>query len=464
MSGASPPSTTAAKAKSRRAGMAEVLRALRKPRVSVMLLLGFSSGLPFLLIGNTLGYWLREGGMSLKTIGFLSWVGLAYSLKFLWAPLIDRLDVPLLGRLGRRRGWMLLAQVVIGAALIAMAVIGPGGGLVAFGAAAVVVAFAAATQDIVIDAWRIEAAESADELGLLTSAYQLGFRAAMLAADALILVLAQYAGWRLSYALYGAAMAVGVAATLLAREPAQADAVLDAKTEDAPLWTARGLFDAIIGPFVDFFRQHKAFGLVMLLTITLYHLSDYLRGPVTNPFYHDVGYTKATVGLIRGTVGLWGVLIGVALGGFSSLRFGFFRTLIVGAVLQPLAIAGFCAVALAGGPNNTLFAAVMTLDNFAIGFSGVALIAYMSSLTSLGYTATQYAVLTSALAWAGKTMKGFSGLAVESLQQGRDLMHAYALFYGGVAMLGIPALLLCFVLATVARRRARELAAAVIGV
>jgi len=448
------PPTALNKPRARRASMREVLRALSRPRVLVMLLLGFSSGLPFMLVANTLSFWLREGGMSLKTIGFLSWVGLAYSLKFLWAPLIDRLDAPGGKRFGRRRSWLLLSQVVVGAALMGMALVGPGGDLLAFGALALTVAFASSTQDIVVDAWRIEAAETAEELGLLTSAHQLGYRIALLCTDALILILAQYAGWPVSYLVAGAAMSIGVAATLMAREPARADAVMHAKSDAAPLWSPRGLFDAIVGPFVEFFRAHGAFALVMLLTITLYHLSDYLRGPISNPFYHDVGYSKLTVGAIRGTIGLWGTFAGLAAGGLCSMRIGFFRTLIVGAVLQPLGIAAFAAVALAGGPNTALFTAVMTFDNFAIGFSGVALVAYMSSLTSLGYTASQYAVMSSALAWTGKILKGFSGLVVESLQQGRDLMHAYALFYLGAAALGVPAVLLCFVLARAANRRA----------
>jgi PAT family beta-lactamase induction signal transducer AmpG len=438
----------------KRHSMGEVFRSLSQPRVLAMLLLGFSSGLPFLLVGNTLGFWLREGGMSLSAIGFLSWVGLAYSFKFLWAPVVDRVDVPLLGRLGRRRGWMVLAQIGVGVSLAGMALIGPSGGIAPFAACAVATAFAAATQDIVVDAWRIEAAKTADELGLLTAAYQLGYRAALFCADALILLLAQYAGWPVSYFAAAAAMVIGVGASILAREPVQAEAVMHAKSGLAPLWTPRGFFDAVAGPFVAFFKTHKLFALVMLLSITLYHLSDYLRGPIGNPFYHDVGFTKLQVAAVRGTFGLWATIMGVAAGGFCSVRLGFFRTLILGAVLQPIGIGAFALVALAGSPNLELFTVVNSVDNFGIGFSGVALIAYMSSLTSLGYTASQYAVMSSALAWTGKILKGFSGAVIEALLQGRDLMHAYALFYLGVAALGVPAIGLCFVLAASAKRKA----------
>src|SRR6185436_7903091 len=197
--------------KPRKPGMGDVFRAFGQPKVAIMLALGFSSGLPFLLTAGTLGYWLRDEGVALKTIGFLSWVGLAYSFKFLWSPLIDRLDAPLVGkRLGRRRGWMLIAQSVVGGGLLAMALIRPQGGLVALGVAALVVAFASATQDIVVDAWRIEAADSTEELGLLSSAYQLGYRIAIITSDALILFAANHLGWRTAYVLMAALMVIGL--------------------------------------------------------------------------------------------------------------------------------------------------------------------------------------------------------------------------------------------------------------
>src|SRR5918994_2409028 len=191
----------------------DVLGSLRQPKVAVMLALGFSSGLPFLLSGNTLGYWLRDEGTTLKAIGFLSWVGLAYSLKFLWAPVIDRVDAPVFGRLGRRRGWMVLAQLLVAAGLVSMSIMGLGAGLARIGLVALVVAFASATQDIVVDAWRIEAASDSDELGLLSAAYQLGYRAALLVTDALILISASHLGWPISYTAMAVLMGVGVTAS-----------------------------------------------------------------------------------------------------------------------------------------------------------------------------------------------------------------------------------------------------------
>ncbi len=433
-----------------------MLRALRRPKVAAMLALGFSSGLPFMLTGNTLGYWLREGHISLTAIGFASWVGLAYTLKWVWAPLIDRIGAPLTGGLGRRRGWMLLAQMVIAAGLVAMALIGPGGGLVNLAMAALVVAFASSTQDIVVDAWRIEIADDPDEIGLLTSVYSLGYRVALLVTESLILIMAQSFGWSLSYLVMAALTAVGMAAVLLAKEPEAADAALQARAQMAPLTSLRGLADAIFGPIVNFFADHGAFAAVMLLTITLYHLPDYLRGPVTNPFYKDLGIAKTTVGLVRGTIGLWATVVGVSIGGLCAVRLGYARTLILGALIQPLAIALFAWLA-SHGPDLPVFEGIMAFDSFAIGFSGVALVAYMSSLTRLGYTATQYAVMTSALAWTGKTLKGFSGAVVDGLHQGRSLMDSYALFYLGAAAFGLPAVLLCLILA---RHIARQAASA----
>src|SRR5690606_4191753 len=209
-----------------RHGWREVLASLREPRVLAMLALGLSAGLPFMLTGNTLGAWLRDEGTELAAIGFISWVGLAYSFKFLWAPLLDRVELPLLGRLGKRRSWITLAQPGVIAGLAAMPLIGPQGGLLVFGAFALVVAFFSATQDVAIDAWRIEVSRSAEELGLMSAAYQLGYRAALLITNALIFNLAARVGWELSYGLMAVLMGIGVAAALLAAEPRTADSAV----------------------------------------------------------------------------------------------------------------------------------------------------------------------------------------------------------------------------------------------
>jgi PAT family beta-lactamase induction signal transducer AmpG len=439
-------------AKPARTGWRLVLANLRQPKVLVMLLLGFSSGIPIYLVGNTLGFWMRENGIELSTIGFLSWVGLAYSLKFLWAPLVDKLDAPVLGRwLGRRRGWMLLSQLVAAAALVGMALVQPRegqlmlGGLVldqllVFGALALVVAFASATQDIVIDAWRIESADSNEQQGLLTSTSTLGYRGALLVTDALILIFAANIGWSASYEIMALLLGVGVVATLMAREPASS--VLAAATPHPALFTAQGLFDALVGPFIAFFRQHGSWALLMLLTISLYRLPDFVMGPMANPFYADLGIAKETVGAVRGSVGLVATILGIAAAGLCAVRYGFVPTLLAGAVLGPGSNLAFAYLALHGADEG-VFAAAMIIDNFCSGFAGVALVGYMSSLTNIGYTATQYALLSSFYALLGKMLKGFSGVVVEHLETGRTLLEAYSLFFVGTALVGIPALLLC---------------------
>lgn len=425
-------------------GWRQVLRSLRQRKVLVMLLLGFSSGLPFLLTGNTLGFWLREGGADLSTIGFLSWIGIAYSIKYLWSPLVDRLDAPLLGRLGRRRGWMLLSQLLIGAGLFGMAAVGPeGANLWKLGCFALLAAFASATQDIVVDAWRIESAKDGGEQGLLSAAYQTGYRAAMLATDSLILLLAAGIGWQASYGVAGAVMAVGIVATLLGSEPARHAAV--GSLSSRSLGRLGGVTDAILGPFIAFLRTHGTLSILILLVVATFRLGDFMIGPMINPFYVDLGLTKEVVGTVRASVGLWASIAGIALGGLASVRLGFRRTLILGAVLGPFSNLAFSVMAFSG-PDIGVFTAAIIVDNLATGFAGVALTAYMSSLTSLGYTATQYALLSSFYALLGKVLKGFSGQMVEAMEPVAGQMGAYALFFAGTAAIGIPVLALCLFL------------------
>lgn len=444
----------------------QVLASLRQRKVLAMLLLGFSSGLPLYLVGNTLGFWMRKEGIDLETIGFLSWVGLAYSLKFLWAPVVDKTDVPLFARLGRRRGWMLLSQIVISIALVGMALVQPKGGhvvflglawehLLVFGLMATVVAFASATQDIVIDAWRIESAEDSDQLGLLTSSSALGYRSALLVTDALILIVASRVGWQLSYEIMAALMALGVVAVFMAREPAPAQ--LAAQAQAAALWTPRGLFDAVVGPFVAFFGEHRGGAVLILLAISIYRMADFVMGPMANPFYVDLGLSEDMVGAVRGSVGLVATFVGIAAAGLVAVRWGALATLLVGAVLGPCSNLAFAWLAHVG-PDPTSFAVAMAVDNLSSGFAGTALIAYMSSLTSIGYTATQYALLSSFYAMPGKAVKGLSGWAVQTLAQGRTLLEGYALFFICTALIAIPVVILCGLL--VLRQPARRAGAA----
>jgi MFS transporter, PAT family, beta-lactamase induction signal transducer AmpG len=506
-------------------GWRDVLRSLRQRKVAVMLLLGLSAGLPFMLVGNTMGLWLREGGIELTTIGFLSWVGIMYSMKFLWAPIIDKTDVPILGRLlGHRRGWMVLAQIVVAAGLTGMALITPQGGLMAFASLALLAAFASATQDIVIDAWRIESADNGEELSLLSAAYQLGYRFALLLTDAWILVIAAKIGWTMSYELVAGLMGLGMIAVLFAREsreievgpvvalPDPRDGRLGVSDAMVVRWMCSipfglfalvqlafflfggsllasfhvssillaalafwllirrpagpvaeatwsrplvrpllKLFDAVIGPFIVFFREHGKAAALILLAISVYRLPDFVLGPMANPFYNDLGIAKETVGAVRGSVGWIATTVGIVIAGISALRFGFVTTLMLGAILGPGSNLAFAWLAYHGA-DPTVFSIVMIIDNFCTGFAGVALVGYMSSLTSQGYTATQYALLSSFYALPGKFLKGLSGAVVDGLAKTTgSLIDAYAIFFIGTAVVGIPALLLCIWLVRHAR-------------
>ncbi len=437
--------TTAQPPEKTEPGWRAVLTGLTNPRVAIMLALGFSAGLPFLLTGNTLGAWLREEGTTLTAIGFIGWVGFAYSFKFLWAPLLDRVTLPGIGGLGKRRSWILIAQILVALGLVGMVLAGPQAGLVAFGALALVVAFASATQDIAIDAWRIEAAESDEELALLSAAYQLGYRVSLLITNALIFIVAANIGWELSYTAMAALMLVGMAAALLASEPsAQTSAVAKPAgglEAEAPLWTGRGLYQAIVGPFEAFLRAHGGKAVLLLAAVSLYRMPDFVMGPMVNPFYLDLGITREEIGGVRATIGLIATSIGVAAGGLAAFRLGFTKTLILGAFLAPASNLGYTYMAIAGGELHN-FALALFLENFSEGFAGTALIAWMSSLTSFGYAATQYALLSSFYTILGKFLKGFSGAAVDGMEPMIGLIPAYGTFFALTAAIGIPSVII----------------------
>lgn len=436
-------STTTAKPK---LSWIDTLKSLKKPKVGVMALLGFSSGLPFLLVGNTLGFWLRESGITLATIGFLSWVGLAYSFKFLWAPVIDKTDAPILGKLlGRRRGWLIVSQLLVGVSLIGMSIVKPEGGLMLFTALAALAAFASATQDIVVDAWRIEVSDNSEEMSLLSSAYQLGYRMAILLTDSIILIVAASVGWAVSYFVMGATMALGLLGTLLAIEPKTLLQKSSALAMESTPNIGKRIYDAVVGPFLAFFKTYGTHAALILAAISLYRLPDFAMGPMANPLYADLGIAKEFIGTVRGSAGLIASVFGITLGGLCAVRFGFRTALLVGAILGPASNIGFSLLAWYGH-SPELFTSVMIVDNVSTGFAGTALVGYMSSLTSIGYTATQYALLSSFYTLLGKTLKGLSGQAVESLQASHTLMESYAIFFMGTAAIGIPAFILCLFL------------------
>lgn len=421
----------------------------REPRVLAMLFLGYSAGLPFMLVFQTLSAWLRQAGIERATIGMLAWVGIVYSLKFLWAPVVDRLHLPLLHSwFGRRRSWMLLAQVGVVFGLVNLAHADPAASIQMVAVWALLVAFSSATQDIALDAWRIESAP-ADMQGGMAAAYQLGYRIAIMTGTAGALWIASDIGWRAAYTTMAALMGLGVVTTLLIREPPVAAASV-AQPEQVVTWLAArthwprpfrsgGAFfvGAVIEPIVDFFRRFGlGLGLLVFAFIGSYRLTDYAMGVMTNPFYLDQGYTLKEVASVVKAFGLVAAMVGVVVGGTIVARLGVVRALVVGSILVVISNLGFALLASTGEASIVGLAIVNSFDNIALGVHGTSLIAFLSTLTSANYTATQYAVLSSLYALPGKLLMGTSGFVVDAV--------GYPAFFVYTAMLSIPGLLLLY--------------------
>ena len=412
-------------------------------KVLVLFFLGFSAGLPFPLVYSTLSAWLKEADVNLSTISTFAWLGFAYSFKFVWAPLVDSVRLPLLTRLlGRRRGWMLLAQLSIGTSLVVLAGIDPKQNIEVFALAALAVAFSSATQDIVIDAYRIECAETRMQ-GVLAAAYQYGYRVAMLVSMAGALALAEYAPWSATYTAMAGCMIIGILTTLRCKEPDVPAASATYAGRSAAQRVVQWFTHAVAEPFSDFFMRFGRFAIVLLAFISLYRLSDYVLGILANPFYLDIGYSKLQVAGIAKVYGLWITLFGVGAGGWAVVRFGVARCLVMATALIASTNLFFAAMALVG-PEPWMLIVTISADNLAQGFSGTVLIAYLSSLTNLSFTATQYALLSSFMSILGKLTAGYSGNVQESI--------GWLGFFLYAAALGVPAIVLSLV---VARRHVR---------
>jgi len=404
-------------------------RVYSKPRVVAMLFLGFSAGLPFLLVFSTLSAWLTEEGLSRTLIGFFSWVGITYSVKVIWAPFVDHLRLPLLTRrLGRRRAWMLSAQLGIAAGLVALALISPQTQLAAFALCAVFIAFCSATQDIVVDAYRIEAVRR-EYQAAMAAMYIFGYRVALLVAGAGAFYAAEFVGWSNGYLIMAACMAVGVVTTLVITEP-QRD-----RGGRAPVsgGFGRWLVTAVVDPFVDFFARNGRVALMILLFIAIYRISDITMGVMANPFYLDLGYSKIQIAEVSKIFGFFMTIIGAGLGGILVFRYGVMRILIAGAILVAatnLLFAGLSTMA----PDVILLALVVSADNLSGGLATTAFIAYLSGLTHTAYTATQYALFSSLMTLPAKFIGGFSGVIVDGF--------GYFHFFVYAAAIGIPAIVL----------------------
>ena len=398
--------------------------------------LGFSAGLPLLLVLGTLSFRLRELGIDRSTIGYLSWVGLFYAGKWLWAPLVDRVPIPGVTKyLGRRRSWLLFAQALIMIGLVGMAMNDPKQDLQIIIWFALLVAFASATQDIALDAFRIESAK-AEYQAALAASYQTGYRLAMIWAGAGALWLAARAeestslyfanAWQFAYLVMALSMSVGVITTLLSPEPQM---VQLPKARSAGEW----LHQTLIQPFADFIGRYRWHALLILALIAVYRISDVVMGIMANPFYVDMGYTKDEVAAVTKVFGVIMTLLGAFIGGILALRFGVMRILFLGAILSATSNLLFAWLSTRGHDLTGLIW-VISADNLSSGIASAAFIAYLSSLTNVQYSATQYALFSSMMLLLPKWLAGFSGVYVDRF--------GYESFFISTALIGIPVLIL----------------------
>ena len=380
----------------------------REPRLLAILLMGFSSGLPLALTGATLGIWLAEAGLSLTAIGLFALVGTAYNFKFVWSPIIDRLPLPVLTRLlGRRRGWAVVIQALLGLAIVALGFADPRIDPWWTALGAVAVAFLSASQDIVIDAYRVELLEEREQAAG-AAATQVGYRFGMLAAGAGALYLATFFGWQATYAVMGALMGVGILTVLATREPSREGTVAKPPEKGLAAW----LQDAVVAPFADFVTRP---GWILILAfVVLYKFGDALAGTVSSPFYVAMGFSKIEIANVSKIFGVVSTLVGVALGGIVTYRFGLMRGLIVCGVLQMLSNLMFAIQAMVGYDIAMLMATI-AIENVTGGMGSAAFVAYLSSLCNVSYTATQYALLSSLAATARTMLSSSGGWLAESL-------------------------------------------------
>ena len=366
-------------------------------RVFLILLLGFSSGLPLLLVYGTLSAWLQDEGVSLTVIGWFSVASSAYALKFLWAPLVDRCSIPgFTSLLGQRRGWLLFSQLIVMGAIVALGATDPGLDLAETAMWAVALAFASATQDIVVDAYRIEILDS-KRMGAGASNYVVGYRIATFVSGAGALIIADQAGWFWAYAVMAGFVVIGIFATLIGPEPKRemAAALTVAKTTGSRF--AALLYDAVWMPFAEFMSRTN--WLTVLLFVALYKYGDALLGVMANPFYLDIGFTKTEIGLVTKGFGLAMTLLGGIVGGAMVLRLGTLKALFIGGILQAASNGVFALQAWVGADIGFLFLTI-GIENLTGGIGTIAFVAYISGLTNIAYTATQFALLSSLTAFA----------------------------------------------------------------
>jgi PAT family beta-lactamase induction signal transducer AmpG len=422
-------------------GWRNSLGVYQNPRVLAMLFLGFSAGLPFPLVAGTLLAWLRTADVGLSEIGMFGWVGILYSLKFLWAPLTDSINFPGITRwLGRRRSWMLVSMICVTIGLVALAFTDPAANLELIAWLALLVAFGSATQDIVVDAYRIEAV-GPEVQGAMAASYQAGYRIALQAiAGAAAFYIADFMSFQFAYLVMAVLMGVGMLTVMLISEPEvnQEKNLADDQSEPGAAtsfveWFRR----AVIGPFADFFGRHGYWAVVLLIFIGVYRVSDMVLGVMAYPFYLDLGFSLSEIATVTKVFGVFVTLFGAAMGGVAVARYSLNGPLIFGAVLLAITNLFFAAMA-AVGAELWFLVITISADNLAAGFTGTVFIAYLSGLTNTAYTATQYALFSSLMTLPGKLISGFSGFIVESID-----WFSFFLYASGM---GIPAIIFAVVI------------------
>ena len=388
------------------AAQPSVWAAFAQPSAWTLFMFGFASGLPFLLVSGTLAYWLKDQGIPRAELTQIASAGVTYALKFLWSPLVDRVRLPGLDRLGQRRSWLLAAQLVVMTGLFAMAWITPEQ-MLPFVLLTLVVAVAGATLDIAVDAYRIEIAPVQDQ-GALMATYSLGYRIALIMTGALALVMADHVRWTVVYCVMALAMLMPMVACLRAREPL----AHRVKTRG---WNA-GLREGVIEPFADFFRRFGGrTGLVIVLFVLLFKISDQaLGGGIMADFYLGAGFTKTEIATVSKVFGIWVGMAGAFLGGVAVVRWGVERSLLLGIVLA--AATNLLYVLLVGASGDVgKLVLVISGENLAGGFLGTAGVAYLSGLVNLRHTATQYAMFSSLVMLSGKVLGYWSGAIVNRI-------------------------------------------------
>ena len=389
---------------------------------------GFASGLPYVLIFITLTAWLRDAGIDLSLIGFISWIMLTYSLKFLWAPLVDKSPTKLFKKFGHRRSWIITMQLQIIVSLIVLSYINPVTDLIVFALFAFIIALAGSIQDIAIDAFRIESAKLSDQ-GNLAAGYQFGYRLAILVGSSFALIYAENFSWSSTFQLMAIILGINIFLSIYISVEKPNPDLVKLKYQDS-----------LIEPVKDFFNR---FGIkiasILLLIIATYRLTDIVMGPMANPFYIDMGYSLSEIGYVVKVVALIATIIGVFVGGIFIKRFGLYQSLLIGAFLVMITNLLFSYASI-NEKNLALLACIVASDSFAAGIVGTVNITFLTSLVSAKYTGFQYALLTSLMAFLGKFFGGFSGVFVEKFQILFGFNYGWMSFYVFTSMLAIPAI------------------------